>query len=198
MLRHQSLTVKKIIKSQSVVLNGRVLQLPASKGGKGHYQPILARIVDQLDAMLSHHCKLLVFRLDFHLNGGTDNNRLMSEFIRRYRKWTKRQGYSRLGFIWCREQESSKAQHYHCVFIFDGNKTRHPHRHIRQIERLWDAFQQGSVFTPKNCYCVLKRDDDAAYQLLFDRLSYLAKVATKNIRPATTNDYSASRIKAKK
>lgn len=197
MMRYANCRVKKITRVQTVVINGKYLQLPASKGGKGYYQPILERTVDQLDAMLSHHCKLLAFRLDFHLNDGTVNNHLLSEFIRRYRKWAKRQGYSRLGFIWCREQVSGTAQHYHCVFILDGNKTRHPHRHIRQIERLWDAFQLGSVFTPKNCYYVLKRGDDAAYQRLFDRISYLAKVATKSIRPATTNDYSTSRIKPK-
>ncbi len=103
----------------------------------------------------------------------------------------------RLGFIWCREQEHSHAQHYHCVFILDGNKTRHPHRHIEQIEGLWEERQLGSVYTPKNCYIVLKRGDDEAYQRLFDRLSYLAKVATKNLRAPATNDYSTSRIKPK-
>jgi hypothetical protein len=190
--------VKTIIKAKAVMMNGRALQLPASKGGKGHYQPILASIVGQLDAMHSYHCKLLVIRLDVHLYDGTHDNKVLSDLMRRYRKWTTRKGYERLGYVWCREQETGKAQHYHLALILDASKTRHPHHHIEQIEHLWHTRELGSVYTPTNCYTVLKRGDKLAFQKLFNRLSYLGKVASKASRPMLTNDYSSSRFKPKK
>lgn len=179
------------------MINGKALWLPPSKQGKGHYLPILEALVGQLDAMLSHHCKVLVFRLDLHLYQGSDDNAVLSAFIRRYRSWAERQGHHHIGFIWCREQHSSTAQHYHCAFMLDGNKHRHPHRIIEAIERLWRDRELGYVHTPKRCYKLLKRDDSATYQQVFNRCSYLAKVATKQQRLPTTNDYSASRIKVK-
>lgn len=180
-----------------MLINEKELHLPASKQGRGHYLPILVKTVEQLDAMLSYDCKILVFRFDLHLYESTDDNQLMSQLIRRYRQWIGRQGHSRLGFIWCREQATGKAQHYHCAFILDANKTRHSHHHIKKIERLWMDRDYGNVYTPKNCYYVIKRDDAKSYQRAFSRLSYLAKVDTKDVRPSTTNDYSTSRIKPK-
>lgn len=194
---HQTPLLKKIIKEPAVVINGKALQLPISKQGKGHYLPILQITVDQLDAMLSHHCKVLVLRLDLRLHMGSPDNRVMSSFIHRYRNSLQNKGFKRIGYVWCREQDTSHAQHYHCVFLLDGNKARHPHNIIKAIEHLWEDWELGSVYTPGKCYRLLKRDDSDGYQTLFERLSYLAKVATKSNRAVTTNDYSASRIKPK-
>ncbi len=184
-----------MIKSKQVTLNGKLLNLPQSKQGKGHYLEILEVIVDQIDAMQSHHSRVLVLRVDLHLHEWTASNSVVSELISRFRKKLARRDIKRLGYIWCREQDGSDAQHYHFAFLIDGNKHRHPKRLIEEIQCIWDERQIGFTYVPKRCYTLLKRGDYVTYQKTFDRLSYLAKVATKSKRKATTNDYSASRIK---
>ena len=69
-----------------VEINGQAFTLPYSKGGKGHYYEILQKIVDQTDAMLSHHCKVLIFRIDLHLYDDTANSEQLSRFFRRLKK----------------------------------------------------------------------------------------------------------------
>ncbi|WP_067866809.1 YagK/YfjJ domain-containing protein [Neptuniibacter marinus] len=186
-----------VVRAEHVVLKNRSFNLPKSKQGKGFYLPILDKSVGQIDAMLTYHCKLLIFRLDFHVFETSENSELISSFIHRLRSWLNRKGHKRLGYIWCREQDKSHLPHYHCVFIVDGNKNRHPLRLIQQIEHYWQGWEYGSVYTPKNCYYLLKRGDDARYQDVFLRVSYLAKVATKGNGSNTANDYSTSRIKPK-
>lgn len=178
-------------------INSKNLTLKTSKQGKGHYLPILEKTVEQLDAMLSYHCKILVVRLDLHVFIASIDNELISEFIRRFRSWANRQGHKRVGYIWCREQDKSQVQHYHCAFFLDANRNRHSHYIIQAVERLWGYWESGTVYTPNGCYYVVKRDDMAAYQQVFNRLSYLAKVDTKQKFQNTTNDYSTSRLKIK-
>jgi len=190
--------MKKVITGPVVVVNNHTLNLPNSKKGLGHYLPLLEKTVEQLDAMLSYHCQVMVLRIDLRLYVGTTDNKPMSDFIRRLRKRLTSKGYKRVGYVWCREQQSSAAQHYHLAVIVDANKSRHPHNLIELIQYLWETWGHVKPYTPKNCYGVIKRGDDVAYEKQFCRLSYLAKVATKENREKTTNDYSASRIKPKK
>jgi len=190
--------VKKVVLAPVVLINNHTLTLPNSKKGLGHYLPLLEKTVEQLDAMLSYHCQVMVLRIDLRLYVGTTDNKPMSDFIRRLRKRLTAKGYKRVGYIWCREQQSSAAQHYHLAVIVDANKSRHPHNLIELIEYLWETWGHVKPYTPKNCYAVIKRGDDIAYGSQFSRLSYLAKVATKDNREKTTNDYSTSRIRLKK
>jgi len=189
--------MKKVIIGPEVIVGNHTLTLPYSKKGLGHYLPLLEKTVEQLDAMLSYHCQVMVLRMDLRLHVGTSDNKPMSDFIRRLRKRMSAKGYKRVGYIWCREQQSSAAQHYHLAVIVDANKSRHPHHLIKLIEYLWETWGHVKPYTPKNCYGVIKRGDDIAYGKQFSRLSYLAKVATKDNREKVTNDYSTSRIKPK-
>jgi len=189
--------VKRAVKGV-VVINSKRLVLPCSKQGKGHYLPILEAIVGQMDAMLSHHGKVLIFRQDLHLHAATRDNAVMSGFIHLLRARLDRRGFKRVGFVWCREQDRADAQHYHCAFIVNANVSRHPHRLIELIEELWELYERGTAYTPKRCYEVVRRGDQAAYERQFKRLSYLAKVATKGQRAKGVNDYSASRVKGRR
>lgn len=186
--------MKKVVNG-SVTVNGYPLQLGPGKAHRGHYLEILQASADQLDAMLSHHSKVLVLRVDFHLNAATTDNAPMSDLIRRFRKKLARQGFKRLGFIWCREHASGQAQHYHAAFIVDGNKCRHPHNLIKRIQAEWEWRELGRVYVPTNCYYLVRRDSPHSARKALARLSYLAKVDTKQRRGASTNDYSASRLR---
>ena len=127
----------------------------------------------------------------------TPDNTLMSKYIRKVRKKLRTQyGFSRMGFIWAREQERAKHQHYHLALFVDANKVRHPAKLISTCEGLakaWELF----LFTPPNCYYLLKRGDGAQYQKAYRRLSYLAKTRGKGYKAKCANDYSSSRLKTK-
>jgi hypothetical protein len=81
--------------------------------------------------------------------------------------------------------------------MLDANKTRHPHNAIKLLEHQWETWEMGTTYTPKNCYKLVLRNNETAYQQVFNRISYLAKVDSKQQRAGTTNDYSTSRIKPK-
>lgn len=183
-----------------IILGDKPLELPISKANKGFYIQILIKIDDQLRAMLSHHCKILVFRVDLRLHNQSNDNQVMTTFIKRYRKrLQKGLGLSRVGYVWCREQDKAKQHHYHLAVMIDGNKHQRAGKLISLIKHYWDDLDIGRIRVPDNCYTMLSRNDDEAYQLTFDRICYLAKVYSKspNQRNASTNDYEGSRIKCK-
>ncbi|UTV98793.1 inovirus-type Gp2 protein [Marinomonas rhizomae] len=148
--------------------------------------------------MLSHHCKVLVYRLDMSTYDYSPSNKELSDFIKRYRQRLQRSlGLKRVAYLWCREQNKSDKQHYHLAFIVDANKHQRPSLLIEIAKIYWNDMDIGTIHTPKNCYRVLKRNDSKTYQLVFERLCYLAKVFSKGKKSPTTNDYEGSRIKPK-
>lgn len=180
--------------------NNFAFKLPLSKGGKGHYLEILEKIKDQIDAMLSHHSKVLVVIVGLHLHEWTPDNEVMSTFLRRLKTLlkAKKVGLKRVGHTWCREQDASDCQHYHFALIVDGNKFCRSHNLVKLIERTWEHWGCfPKPYTPKNCYYRISRGCEGSYRRAFTRLSYFAKVATKGQRPESTNDYSTSRIRFK-
>ena len=151
-----------------------------------------------MNAMLSHHCKILVYRLDLHPYESDTTNKEVSAFVRQYRQRLKRSlGINRLAYLWCREQNKSDKQHYHVAFMVDANKHQHPNLLIEMAKLYWEERDIGTLFIPKNCYQLVKRGDSKTYQSVFNRLSYLAKVFSKGKKAANTNDFEGSRIKPK-
>jgi len=192
------------------------LELDVMVKGDGYYKEPLIAIKDQLDAMLSHHSKVFVFRFDIRIKGDsyyneegiefdtfTDDNQIITNFLKVFNRWLKRRyKLPRIGYVWCREIEKAKKQHYHLVFMVDGNKinaTTSLHNTIKpKIKEL--AIEQGLVeHIPPNPYMVdnadLKKDDYTLYKAAFYRASYLAKVAGKNIKGERANNFQPSRVK---
>ena len=192
--------MKKITNESHIVLGGKTLELPTSKGKDGFFIPILSKIDDQLSAMLSHHCKILVIRIDLRLSNQSNDNQVMTEFMRRYKKRiTRKYKLDRLGYVWCREQNRANQHHYHLALMVDGNKARQGKPFTDIAKEYWDNLDMGSAWVPTRSYIMLKRGDDLAYREQFERLSYLAKVYSKSPskRSASANDYEGSRIKHK-
>ena len=189
--------MKRVIKVQQVEINNKLLTLPYSKGGKGHYFEILQKIVDQLDVMLDYHCKVLIFRVDLHLHDDVNTSEQLSRFFRRFKKGLKRLGHKRIGYIWCREQDKAHKPHYHLAVIVNGNINQNPHYLVKDIRRYWEDWHVGSVWQPSKSFYRLSRGDLGLYQKVFNRLSYLAKVDTKGNKPKPANDYGGSRIQSK-
>ncbi len=179
------------------MLNGETLSINANNK-YGCFVEILEAIQQQLDAMLSYHCKVLVLRFDLHTDEYQSNNALISKFVRKIRKRLKAKYLiKRLGYVWVREIEKAKSQHYHFALMIDGNKVRHPSILIGLIEAIWVRCYQPKPFTPKNCYYLITRSTGKNYGECFERLSYLAKERGKGYRDKTANDYSTSRIRPK-
>lgn len=188
--------MKRIVNGGVAMLDDTPYQVWGNSKTKQLYEIILMKTYNQMNAMLSHHCKVLVIRFDLRMTEYSPTNEVVSEIMRVMVKQLK-QHYKmkRVGYVWAREQASSDKQHYHCALMIDGNKTRHPKKVLERLECITDARNQLPPYTPKNCYYNVTRGDLKAFSSALYRLSYLAKVNTKGMRPTFTNDYSTSRVK---
>ena len=119
-----------------IEINGETLKVNAGIK-KGIYKEIIKRFVSQLDITFSIHKRLLVHRIDLHTNFFTPDNKIISKFMNRLKQFLKRNyGLDKIGYIWVREQERSKKQHYHLALLLDGNKIRHPKRLNARIKEM--------------------------------------------------------------
>jgi len=182
-----------VTKTNVITMNGKTWWINARKSGV--YSAMLKKMIGQLEAMLSYHSKINVIRFDLKQNVYTDKNTQITTFNRRLFKWLKRHyKLKRIGFIWCREQEKAKQQHYHYVLILDGHKVEKAGLIANKVKTIWSEIS-GSYWLPKNCYYNLKRNDYKETQSAIFRISYLAKARGKTDRPPQTKDYGTSRIK---
>jgi len=160
------------------------------------YKEIVLRIHNQMSAMLDYHCKILVVRFDFRMTEYSEGNELISGVFRVLKKQlSKRYKMKRIGHIWVREQNTSEQQHYHCALMLDANKVRHPAKIFERLESICVTRDQLPPSLPKNPYYIVARGDTEAFSNAFYRLSYLAKIKTKDQRVGSNNDYSTSKIK---
>lgn len=185
--------------ADEVLLGGVRLSVNNGEGKYGCYKAILEQIHSQLTAMQSFHSKVMVLRIDLHVDQYTADNLVLSRFLEKVkRRLTEHYKAKRVGYIWVREMEKAKKQHYHLALFIDGNKIQHPAKLIHWIEERWQSRGQPKPYTPQNCFYTLRRNDGRGFDAAFKRLSYLAKIRGKGYRNESVNDYSASRIKPKK
>jgi len=65
--------------------------------------------------------------LDLHVEKYTPDNRELSRFIDKIKiRLAKHYKTKRLGYLWVREQERAKRQHYHLALFVDANKLQPP------------------------------------------------------------------------
>jgi len=179
-----------------IEINGETFSINADIN-KGIYIEILERFVSQLDIALCIHKRLLVIRVDLHLNKFSADNKVISRFMNRLKQWLKRNyGLNKIGYIWVREKAKSQNQHYHLALLLDENKIRHPKRLNVQIKEMWLPY--GHMPTVINPYYNINTHKDnyqAIRKEVIQRVSYLAKVSTKRKRDKQTKDYQTSRLK---
>ncbi|OPX54134.1 YagK/YfjJ domain-containing protein [Oceanospirillum multiglobuliferum] len=191
--------MKRSIESEFMLLGETAYRVKARKGWP-LYPEIIDRGYEQISSMLSHHCRVLMFRLDIRLYDFESTNRLMTCLCKKLKQRLSVRKYhrlKRLGYLWAREQATSEAQHYHAIFLIDGTKIRHPANVIKLIQDICYRWDWPKPYTPKNCFYLLERNEPESLtmRLAVHRMSYLAKVNTKDKRPSTTHDYGTSRIK---
>lgn len=181
--------------AKAITVNGRTWWVNSKISGL--YSHIIKAMINQIDAMLNHHSKVHIIRFDLRLYEYTEDNKKITSFNRRLFKWLKREyNLNRVGFMWCREHERAKQQHYHYALLIDGHKIRRPAFVLNKVKEIWLSLM-GSDYTPKNCYYNVKRDSYDSIQAAIWRTSYLAKVRGKGYKPPQTKSYGTSRIKPK-
>ena len=163
----------------------------------GVYKKIVISFIKQLDAAISIHKRVLVLRLDFHMNYYTETNYKFSKFMKNIIQWLNRHyGIKKVGYQWVREQKRAKQQHYHLALILDGDLIQNPSKINDIFREKW--LPNGSMYIPDNCfYRINKHNLKEVRESVIYRVSYMAKSRGKQYRPAQTKSSCSSRLKAK-
>ena len=169
--------------------------LEVLQGDKGLYIQILNKIIEQLDAAIKIHKRVLVYRFDLHVNHYEDDNQRLTKFFNRLKLWLFRNyKIKKVGHIWAREKETSKQHHYHCALYLDGNKIQHPKKLTPEIKEMWSA--NGHMPVVQNPFYYIDKSNILIERPeAIKRVSYLAKVRGKGYRSPQAKDYGSSRLK---
>jgi len=177
----------------SININGEELNINSSEK-YGVYPIIIEKFVIELDKMINKYKRVFVLRFDLHLDNYSDDNKEVSEFMRAQVQRIKRKYKTKyVGYVWVREMEKAKTQHYHCAFFIDGDKIRNSFALNQQIKAKWYKNGHRSV-VPKPYYFLDKHNMKEEREKVIYRLSYLAKVRGKGYRSPQAKDYSTSRL----
>lgn len=88
---------------------------------------IMDSIFTVLREFFERRSKLIAIRIELHLKQWTENNSCVREFFAKLRRQLLKQyGNIYYRYIWVREQDQAKAQHYHAVLLVDGQFVKHP------------------------------------------------------------------------
>jgi hypothetical protein len=173
-----------------------LLNIGTQEKGSAIISSIIRRIIEQVLAMQSHHSKLLAYRFDLHLEYSTDNNEIITRFLEKFKYQVgQTYGVKRVGYVWVREKERAKQQHYHFVVLLDGHKVNYWSSLFRIVENAWRDVGGGTVHGVKTV--LLGRGDIKKLQEVIYWLSYLAKARGKGYKAEQAKNYGASRIPPK-
>lgn len=187
--------MRSVVRAERVTLDDVILAINANEA-RGCYMEVLDSLKSQMDAFLSHHARMLFVRVDIRQHTYTDDNKPISDLMRKLNKWLKRTyRVTRIGYLWVRELEKAKQQHYHLVLMVSAKEVQHPARIIQEVERIAEGWGWPKPWTPDRCFYVVRRTDSRAYGEAFYRGSYLAKERGKGYKGLTAKNYGSSNIK---
>jgi len=191
--------MRKLTNNTTITIDGLELPILTHDGKYNCFVEPLPKIKRELDAMLSHHRKVFVFRIDIRIERYTADNEVMTKFLRSFIPWLKRRyNLKRVGYVWCREVETSKKQHYHLVFMVDGTA-------VKTMKTITDkaieiaSIQDLSPWIPKSPSYLIERKrldegDYSKYKEAFRRASYIAKERGKKVKGTSVNSFQTSRV----
>lgn len=191
--------MRKLTNDETITIDGLELPILTHDGKYNCFVEPLPKIKRELDAMLSHHRKVFVFRIDIRIERYTADNEVITKFLRSFIPWLKRRyGLHRVGYVWCREVETSKKQHYHLVFMIDGTA-------VKTMKTITDkaieiaSIQDLSPWIPKSpSYLIerkhLEQGNYTKYKEAFRRASYIAKERGKKVKGESVNSFQTSRV----
>ena len=174
---------------------------PGVKGKfSGIYTPIMHKVIDELEYCEQKYKRVFVFIFELHNKDRyAPENTDVSKFFKRIKKKIKTQyNINEIGYVWAREQEKAKAQHYHCALFLDGDRINFPERLRGNIlEPTWKYIHPDNTLAfpkGKSYYFYDFRKDTVEKEGCIYHLSYLAKSRGKGYRNDQTKDYGSSRL----
>lgn len=190
---------KHVTHSDYYQLNGVVYPINTTSQS-GCFTPILKAGISQLNIAYEKWGRVMVYFFGLHQAEKTTDSKAISSFINDRLKYhlSKRYGMDELGYLWVREHEKAKSQHYHMALFLDGDKIQHSNALARLVKQQWEANTGQTISYVKNSfYYVTNADQLSADDGPVNRLSYLAKERGKGYRLPQSKDYQASRLKSK-
>lgn len=182
--------------------NGKIYRVNSGKN-KAIFTHQTGKIIEQIERTLTWYKRVFTVVFDLRVKFFTLDNLYIKKLLSKLRFYlNKNYKIERFGYSWCREQYTSSKQHYHMALMLDGAKINYPHKLLINIQLMWaEITPKGSLFTPKNCYYMIHRNkkspsDDTKEQAIY-RISYHAKVKSKEKNTVKANDYGVSRLRAK-
>ncbi|MDO6461920.1 inovirus-type Gp2 protein [Granulosicoccaceae sp. 1_MG-2023] len=171
-------------------------EYPVNSKGSGLYLPIIHAGIDQFHVCLKRWRRVFGLRVDLRQPYYSDDSKRISRFRKNLaRRLERSHGVRDLAYLWAREQERAKSQHYHLILMLDGDLVRSSNALWPMIRETWQHVAPGgSVHFPKGGHYFVRHDDDKARREFVWRMSYLSKCRGKGYRPPASNDYSASRL----
>lgn len=177
------------------------------------YRPTIHdKISTLLTEYTTSHSKTMVIRFDVTYPKGfmaVEDNSDISALMKLLIQQCSRKGVSP-AYFWVREQSlRSNNQHYHCMLLLDGNKTRRYYPYIESAEKMWGRLlnvdPHGLIH-----YCdrgtdghrqangIILRSDDLNYEDKIDTVvrqaMYLAKDHTKGIYNDGVRDFGMTHL----
>lgn len=157
----------------------------------GCYTKPLSEMIRRIMEAVARYRRVLFVRLDLSMGEGEATSERLSAFLKQAGRYVTREHGTRLEYVWCREQEKAKRQHYHMALLIDGDKLRHPARLYEELAEIWQR-KGGRLSIPENGY--LMTDSHNIAEAVY-RISYLAKERGKGYRPDGVRDFGYSQIK---
>ena len=162
---------------------------------KGGWRPdIMKTLCERFEDVLEQHSQILIVRFDLHVPQYTEDNAQISEFMAKLNYWIKShyKGVNEVRYVWVRELEKAKRQHYHVVLMLNGNKIRNPHYIHMKGQKIWTGLK-GTTYRFVEKFHHFHRDDHDSACEAFYHISYLAKARGKGYKPHHTKNYGANR-----
>lgn len=165
------------------------------QGKQGVFSKIMHRLNEELSASLHLWGRVFALRFDLHHTDiYRENNSWVSQFFKNLKRRLEREyGMAAIGYLWVREQEKAKAQHYHVVIFLDGNKIRHSSKINTIIRDTWISINSiNHVAIPEKPFYFVDNEEMLADTM--QRISYLAKVRGKGYRSKQVKDFYGSSL----
>ncbi len=184
-----------------------------TKKSKGFDKRLLDKMERWLSYVVRRYNRAYFVRFDLNfpdreITGKTypDDNVLFTDFLEVFRRIYIRQKI-RTDYFWVRERSKSGVQHYHLFFVFDGNRTQSSHDPEQRVKDIWAMKLEIESNAPVHRhnpevkkiwrkYVSENHSENWHYQKVYEDLSYLAKVYSKDT-PHGINEYGQSRFDRK-
>jgi hypothetical protein len=178
----------------------------------GNHSEILDRSLLVMNAALIRFCRAYLVRMDLKFPDDEPyhpDNDLIRLFMEEFRVERMSAGHD-FFYIWVWEQDTSINHHYHCCFVFNGNRTQNIYGHVTAARRIWGRLLGIPPEAAPIWDCTKDKDGnpqqngimidinaphyETEYARSYKWLSYLAKVSTKEDIPDGQRKFASSMI----